>query len=257
MSEAKHRENHDRVLDIVLKEDDLSWKELILKLVREEGMDPWNIDVSRLAEKFLVMLNKLKKMDFRVSGKMVLAASLLLKIKSDRLLYDDLTAFDELMNGPEEELMDFMEDEGNDRFDLNSFLSDQKKIIPRTPQPRERQVSVFDLVNALEQALATDLRRQNMLARRRATEDAPPEVPRKTFDLSEVMARMQKELKGFFDRKDQKVFFHDLVKSPEKEDVIFTFIPLLHLENQQKVALNQEQHFGDIEVTIHHHKLNE
>ena len=42
-------------------------------------MDPWDINVSVLAEKFLVMLNKLKEMDFRVSGKMVFLKMLLLK----------------------------------------------------------------------------------------------------------------------------------------------------------------------------------
>ena len=144
--------SHERVMDIVLRQDDLVWKDLIYDLVRQEHMNPWDIDVSLLAEKFLEMLSKLKEMDFRVSGKMVLASSLLLKIKSDRLLLDDIANLDNLINGPAEE---FLEEDPFEfeQAELQQFFAQEHRLVPRTPQPRERKVSVDDLVNALEQAL--------------------------------------------------------------------------------------------------------
>ena len=44
--------------------------------------------------------------------------------------------------------------------------------------------------------------------------------------------------------------FTKLVPSEKKEDKIYTFIPLLHLDNQEKVNLMQKEHFGEIEIEI-------
>lgn len=244
---------HDRVMDIVFTQDDLNWKDLMYDLVRQEGMDPWNIDVSLLAEKFLVMLKELKEMDFRISGKMVLASSLLLKIKSDKLLLEDIAGLDSLINGPAEE--DFLDDDGFEfeQQDLQAFFNEQKKIVPRTPQPRERKVSVFDLVDALEQALEQDIKRQRVLSRHRY--EVEVKAPTRVFDLSETMETIQDKLAKMFVKPTTKVFFDDLVPEDSKEAKVYTFLPLLHLENQQKVGLNQEEHFGPIEVKIFNKRL--
>ena len=245
--------SQDRVFDIVFKQDDLNWKDMIYDLVRSEGMNPWDIDISRLAERFLVMLNKLKEMDFRVSGKMVLTSSLLLKIKSDQLMNGDLQDFDDLINGVQEE--EFLDEEASEfeQYDLNQFLNDQKKLVPRSPQPRERKVSVYDLVDALDAALRTDARRQSALASMRSEKEV--EVPRKVFDLGETMERLQGQLKKLFTKKKSTVPFTDLLTSDTKEDKVFTFLPLLHLENHQKVNMLQKEHFGPIDVEIYHKKL--
>lgn len=253
------RAAHDRVFDIIFKEDELNWKNVLFDLVRSEGMDPWDINVSNLAEKFLEMLNQLKEMDFRVSGKMVLAASLLLKVKSDKLLSDGIEGLDKLINGPGEFQEELLDDGGfeYEQYDINQFLNDQKSIVPRTPQPRERKVSVFDLVDALEQALETDLKRQRVLSNVQSDE-VTLEAPKKVFDLTQKMTEMQSNIAGFFKKKSKtKVYFHDLAPSNSKEDLVYTFLPLLHLENARMVDLLQEEHFGDIEVHIHEHKLAE
>lgn len=245
----------ERVFDIILKEDELNWRDMLFSLVREEGMDPWNIDVSKLSARFLSLLNKLKELDFRISGKMVLASSLLLKIKSDKLLLDDIQGLDRLINGPDEFQEDLLEDGFEyEQYDLNAFLNDQKRIVPRTPQPRERKVSVFDLVDALEQALETDAKRQRVLSRVQQ-QDEQVTAPKRSFDLSKTMDEMQNTISKLLSKKTTKIFFHDLTPSHEKEDLVYTFLPLLHLENQRKVDLIQEEHFGEIEVQIHHHKL--
>jgi len=249
------KSSHDQVLDIVLKEDDLNWKDLVMDLVRKENMDPWDIDVSLLAKKFLQMIKEIKETDFRVTGKMVLAASLLLKIKSDRLLIDDLANFDALINGPEDEFLD--EDFDIEKVSLEDFLNDNKKLVPRTPQPRQRKVSVFDLVDALEQALDQDTKRRRALILRQQSEEVDVTIAKKVFNLAETMDGLQNQLKRLFTKKKTKVMFHDLVTGPDKQDKVFTFLPLLHLENQQKVHLDQEDHFGDIEVTLYNKKLLE
>ena len=51
-------------------------------------------------------------------------------------------------------------------------------------------------------------------------------------------------------KKMNKMQFSQLIPSDSKEDKIFTFIPLLHLTNQQKVSMEQEYHLADIEVYV-------
>lgn len=247
------KSSHERVVDIILKEDDLNWKDMIHDLVREEGMDPWDIDVTRLAKRFLVLIQELKQMDFRISGKMVLASALLLKIKSDRLLLDDIAGLDNLINGVAEEEFLEEEDAGYAQRDLNAFLNDQKKIVPRTPQPRERKVSVFDLVEALEQALETDAKRQFFLSKKRNEEDV--KAPTKSFDLTETMDAIQSSLRKMFMKAKTRVFFKDLVFGDSKQDIVYTFLPLLHLETMHKLELLQNEHFGPIEVVVNNRKF--
>ncbi|MBN1175595.1 segregation/condensation protein A [Candidatus Woesearchaeota archaeon] len=249
------KSTQDAVFEIVFEKDELNWKELIYDLVRAEGMNPWDIDVSLLAKKFLETLNKLKETDFRVGGKMLLTSSLLLKIKSDKLLLDDIAGLDSLINGPALE-DDFLEEDGFEfeQTDINQFLNDQRQIVPRTPQPRERKVSVYDLVDALEAALETDIRRQRTLSQVRIEEDEPS-APVRVFDLTVSMNSIQHSLKKLLTKSKSTIPFESLLPSQEKQDVVFTFLPLLHLENQRKINLNQEFHFGPIEVEIFNRKL--
>lgn len=247
------RESHEKVVDIIFKEDDLNWKDLIYNVVREEGMNPWDVDVSLLSQRFIQMLDSLKEMDFRVSGKMVLTSSLLLKLKSDNLINDGLGALDALINGDQELAQDDFDTDGfeYEQNELQQFLNDEKKLVPRTPQPRERKVSVFDLVNALEQALSTDLRRQRVLSQQSLKQEEQSAKGRSSFDLASAMTSMHTKLKSFFKKNKTTVLFTDLLpENSSKQETVFTFLPLLHMENQRRVEMNQEEHFGPIAVTL-------
>ena len=80
----------DAIFDIVFKQDDVSWKSIIYDLVKSEQMNPWDIDVSLLANKYIKLVKKMQEHDFRMSGKILLAAAILLKIKSKRLVGQDI-----------------------------------------------------------------------------------------------------------------------------------------------------------------------
>jgi len=76
----------NQILDMLLEKDDITWQTIIYDLVGSSKMDPWNLDVSQLTKKYIEMIKQLKEHDFRISGKIVLAAAILLKIKSNNLL---------------------------------------------------------------------------------------------------------------------------------------------------------------------------
>jgi segregation and condensation protein A len=242
--------NETRILDIIFKEDELTWKEMIYDLVRNENMDPWDVDITLLAEKFLYMLKKLKQMDFRIGGKIILASSLLLKLKSDRLVGEDMRNFEQLL--VEQSIEEGSDDDSSEfeQTNINSFLNDQKRLIPRTPQPRERKVSVFDLVDALEKALDSDIVRQKNRILRGMEIDTQVEMPKNFFEIGKAMEALQQKMAKMFTTSTTKVMFDELLTSNDKQTKVYTFMPLLHLENQRMVEMMQKEHFGPIEIKI-------
>ena len=235
-------EAHERIFKIIHDEDEVTWQRLIYELVKTEQMDPWDINVSLLTKKYIEVIKQLKELDFRVSGKVLLAAAILLKIKSSRLLHEDLSEFDRLLTetGEMADELDF-EEIGPERREEEKY-----PLIPRTPQPRKRKVSIYDLVEALEKALE--------VKRRRVLNSIPPlnlEAPKKTRDITMVIKDVYGRIKSFFYRNNSnKVLFSQLTPSQAKEDKVHTFVPLLHLTTQRKVDLHQEQHFGEIEIML-------
>src|SRR6056297_2333018 len=131
-TKQEHGEND--IFEMLFEKDEITWQDIIYDLIKTEKMDPWNVDVSHLAEKFIKLLKEMKKMDFRLSGKIILAAAFFLKIKSDKLLKEDIAFLNNMLNPQEEDIMDFLDE------DMNTQEDNTKKEKPvlkfRTPQPR-------------------------------------------------------------------------------------------------------------------------
>ncbi len=247
--------SNEQIFNILFDNDEITWQSMIYDLVSSEKMDPWDVDVSLLAAKFLEKLKKFKEMDLKISGKILLAAAILLRVKSYRFLEEDITALDALIanaSQPEEdEFFDDLMDYG-DSGAVN--LEEKPKIYPRTPQPRKRKVSVFDLVNALEKALDVYKRRP-----KKVEEKTKVRAPEKKRDISLVIRDVYKKITTHFEnlgKKAPKLTFSLLVNDTEqtKEDKLFTFIPLLHLDHQRKVELLQQEHFGEIDIQLLNNK---
>ncbi|MBR9676443.1 segregation/condensation protein A [Candidatus Woesearchaeota archaeon] len=238
---------NDTLFELLLKEEDLTWQTLLYELVRTEQMDPWDIDLSKLSKRFVSMIKKLKSLDFRISGKVVLASAMLLRMKSDRFLVDDIHAFDSLFSSDDElvgldEETEYVDGEENS---FDKIVKDKPKIFPRTPQPRKRKVSVFDLIEALEKAL--DVKNRRKIVEKLVN----PKVhaPKNYKDISLVISEVNNLIDKFFDEeKDKTLIFKELVQGDSKEDFVYTFIPVLHLDNQRKIDISQKYHLGDIEI---------
>ncbi|MBS3102654.1 segregation/condensation protein A [Candidatus Woesearchaeota archaeon] len=232
---------HDKIFELLLDKDEITWQTLIYELVKTEEMDPWDIDVSILTKRYITTIKKLKELNFRISGKVLLAAAVLLRIKSNRLLTQDLTEFDRLIAGDEESIEELAFEET-----FGKLQEDNPRLIPRMPQPRKRKVSIYDLVDALQKALE--------VKRRRVLNSAPPanvRIPKKSRDITQVIREVYGRVKAFIlGNKQNTVTFSQIVPSDSKEDKIYTFIPLLHLSNQRKIELHQEKHFGEIDITL-------
>jgi Uncharacterized conserved protein len=63
--------------------------EVLLDLARSGEIDAWDIDLSKVTEKFLEHIDTLKSNDLRIPARTLLYASILLRMKSDFMEDDD------------------------------------------------------------------------------------------------------------------------------------------------------------------------
>ncbi len=235
----------EQIYDLIFQGDDVKWQSIIYELIREGKVDPWDIDVSILAKEYLDALRKLKQHNFRLSGKVVLAAAILLKMKTDRLGVEQLLS----LTNPEDFPPEF-EDEG-DLVDIETEKHFTKaKLNLRIPGVRKRKVTVFELVDALKKALEVDEKRHA-----RQSELAEMMRPRPIniikVDVFSKIELVWKKLKEFVDKhKTRLLQFTQITPSKEKKDIIWTLIPLLHLAQQHKIELKQDVPFGEIFIDL-------
>jgi len=229
----------EKIYEMLMNEDEITWQSIIYDLVKTEQMDPWDINISLLSKKYLEKIKELQDLNLFISGKVVLAASILLKIKSVKLVDENLAEFDNMLFPSEQ---DFLLD------DLEKPISPQDipKLLIKTPQARKRKVGLNDLMEALQKALEVEHRRVLRRADERVIREV--EIPTKKVDISILIKNLYAKIKEFF-KKHNVVLFSDLLPSQERIDKIYTFIPLLHLESQGKINLFQEKQFGEIQIT--------
>ncbi len=238
--------NHpNQIYGMILQGDDVKWQAIIYDLVRAGKVDPWDLDVSTLSREYLNVLRKMKAMNFRLSGKVVLAAAILLKMKSERLGLDQLLA----LQNPDEYAD---EDLDNDLIDSETEKHFNKaRLAARIPGVRKRKVTVFELIDALKKALEVDERRQTREAELEELH-RPVTMEVKKVDIFAKIDALWAKLKGFVKRlKKQSVSFTEILPSKEKKDIIWTLIPLLHLAQHQKLELRQDTSFGEIYVDLY------
>ncbi|MEK6908822.1 MAG: segregation/condensation protein A [Nanoarchaeota archaeon] len=241
MAEVKEKVGQDQIHDLLF-DNRLSWQTIIYDLINSEQLDPWDINLSILANKYILKVRELEEANFFVSSKVLLAASLLLRLKSEILLSKDLQSLDDILYGKKEEKTYTQE-----RIELDE---DIPELIPRTPLPRHKKVSLQELILALSKAMNTESRREKKaLILKQHEIDAYLPIPKKLFNLQDKIKGIYSKLKNIFSKSDERVAFSEL-SSLDPEERLLTFVSLLHLDNQQKVWLEQEGHFEEIWILL-------
>tara|TARA_Y100000034_G_C6866335_1_gene394896 strand:- start:185 stop:1276 length:1092 start_codon:yes stop_codon:yes gene_type:complete len=231
------------------------WQAIIYDLIHTEQLDPWDIDIVRLTEKYfekIMEMEETDEMSFYDSSKVLLAASLLLRIKSEFLLNKHLRSIDEILFGRKEGDKKVFE-----RIEVNE--DELPILIPRTPLPRARRVTLQELMTALNKAIGTESRRiKREVAVKRAQKLSEVDFPKfRKVDLKDRIkqfyARVLTSIKrkgGKPDKHLNKACYSELV-GKEKEERLACFLPVLHLSNIKKLWLEQEGHLEEIWVYLH------
>lgn len=243
LEEEKPKIHQDEIHKIIFSRE-LGWQEIIYDLINTEQLDPWDVNIIVLTDKYLVKIRELEEADFFISSKVLLAASLLLRIKSELLLNKYLKSIDEILFGRKEQKKSVLE-----RIELDEEIP---FLVPKSPIPRFRKVTLQELIDSLNKAIVTENRRiKKEIVNRNSLREIGISLPKKTYSIKDRIEAIYNRLTGHFNKSKEtrKVTYSEFV-GPEKEDKIISFSPLLHLENQKKVWLEQEKHFDEIDIWL-------
>lgn len=233
----------EQIHDILFNRE-IGWKDIIYDLINTEQLDPWDVNITLLTEKYLDKIRSLEQADFFISSKVLLAASLLLRIKSEILLNRYIQSIDEILFGKKQDKKYTME-----RIELDEQIPE---LIPRSPMPRFKKVTLKELIESLNKAISTENRRiKKEIINRNALRETGISLPKRKVNIRDKIKEIYKNLASYFEKNKEhkKIAFTNFV-GKTKEEKIITFSPLLHLENQQKVWLEQENHFEEIYIWL-------
>jgi segregation and condensation protein A len=236
--------SQDQLYDMITSKE-ASWQAIIYELIHTEQLDPWDIDLSLLSQKYLEKIKEMEEANFFVSSKVLLAASLLLRIKSEILLNRYIKSLDEILFGKKEEPRKPME-----RIEIDE--SDLPELMPRTPLPRFRQVTLQELMSALGKAINTEHRRiKREVSTRQAERLSHVDIPKTRVNIRERIRHVYAKIHSYLKKKPKsKISFTELAGKGRAERLA-SFLPLLHLDNQQKVWLEQNKHFDEIWIWLY------
>ena len=241
--EEKPSVKQEQIHDILFSRD-IGWQEIIYDLINTEQLDPWDVDIIILTNGYLQKVQNLEEADFFVSSKVLLAASLLLRIKSEILLNRHLKSIDEILFGKKEEKTTKFE-----RIELDEEIPE---LIPRSPVPRFKKVTLKELIEALNKAITTENRRiKKEIINRNALRETGMVLPKRKFSIKDKIKQLYSKLTNHFsdNKHHKKITYTDFIGN-DKEERIIAFSPMLHLDNQKKIWLHQPEHFEEIDIWL-------
>ncbi|HJJ44005.1 MAG TPA: ScpA family protein [Methanocorpusculum sp.] len=231
--------------------------EILYQLAKRGEIDPWNIDIVEVTERFLNELEHRRELDLRVSGRTIFYASVLLRMKS------------ELLNGLEfeEESDEGIFDEGADPFSEGDVVLEralgpiellEREITRRLKRKdaRKRPVTLYELIKQLKLAEKAERRRQR---RRRYidSEDelfAEPDVEEivgiaHDEDYEQMAEQIYAVVLSHPDARDPGVSLYEL-SATLHWPLYFVYLPCLFLVQSGWVDLEQDEFFSDLWVVI-------
>ena len=206
-----------------------TWKDILVELVKKNELNPWGIDIVDIVGRYIDVVKHMKVLDLRVPANIILAAAILLRLKSDML---------EIEEKPAEELA---EEETMPPYVPAEGLSVRLRLPPKS------RVSLNELISALEEAMKL---KEYKEAQASASEQAPVPIifshADVEVDVERVFALVKKNLDG------SKMVTYSLLcdVANSESPLLEVFIPLLFLANKNKVLLLQETFFGEIIVSL-------
>jgi segregation and condensation protein A len=235
---------------------DADWETVLERFT--EDMDPWAIDIVKLADRYKSYIERLERFDLEVPGRIIVVGAVLLRMKAEilRESYEDgdPAAVDreeslEELEHEMEEIIDEEAEEGLDPVD-----DDQLRIPEAVPKPPvkkkgKRKVTLDELKDALEKAVEIDEKREERQEERKEAEDYGIEVEEDdiTNRLDQLYTTLRDRIGG---NDDDAVTFSELVEEQEKQEKLDKFVHVMHLETDQKVRCMQEEWLGDLHIEV-------
>ena len=211
-----------------------SWEDVMIKIVAEEQMEPWSIDIIRLSNTFLTYLEKMEELDFRIPARFILIAAILLRMKSD------------VLEEKEEKILIPESEKAPDA--MLRTLAALPPLQPPLKRMPLRNVSLEELMSALRKAYEVQERRSERKLRvRRAVDVILPagEVEDITERIGKLLSSINEALGEV-----QSIEFSRLVKRWGRKEIVDSLLPLLHLSQEGKIDVIQDELFKEIMIKL-------
>ncbi len=205
------------------------WEELFRQATR--GLDPWALDITELISRFRYFLSK-TPVEMRVPGRMVLASSVLLRMKSERM--DGKATLAEAVEAVLAE-----EEEGPEPM---VYVAPELRL-PLRRRPRAR-LTVVDLRRALAATLAKPARTKKPASQAQVFRDEEEPFRSRVLRLLRKLLSM---VNG-----QRVVPFSQVLTADDPAERVARFFELLHLHGQAKVRLHQPEFLGEIFIEVPH-----
>jgi len=218
--------------------------EILVRMAERGEIDPWNIDIVEVTDRFLQELDQLRQRDLRISGRTLFYASVLLRMKSEHLgapIDDEMPSDDDGFPEPDEPGFESREYLGPvERLEREIRRRIERKHL------RTRPVTLYELIRMLKTAEREECRR-----RRTRHVVKEPEV-----DVDEVVGVAHEE---GFQAASTAVWQGWEALSPAQQRVSLTelcgalgrsvpdvYIPLLFLTLEGRLTISQREFFGEV-----------
>src|SRR6056297_3550761 len=204
LEEQKNTITQEQIHKILFNRE-IGWREIIYDLINTEQLNPWNINLTILSNKYLEKIREIEEADFFVSSKVLFAASLLLRIKSEMLLNKYIKSIDEILFGKKEEKKNYQ----MERIEMEEEIPE---LVPKTPMPRVKKVTLNELMDSLNKAINTENRRiKKAVINKNALRETGISLPKKKSGIKNRIKDIYGRLVEIFGIKKEhkKVSFTD------------------------------------------------
>jgi len=222
--------------------------EILVGLAEKGEIDPWNINIIEVTDRFLSELEHRRQLNLQVSGRTLFYAATLLRMKSEQL--DDTQEEEESGDGEDFDLagnQDF-EDEGR----LGPIERLEREIQRRLDRKnlRKSPVTLFELIIELKNLEKEERRRRRL----------PPPEEDYLVEADDVVSIAHEE--GYQDSSRQ-IIEECLANADPSEEITVAelckdlgwklpdvYLPLLFIALDGRCSIRQEEFFGEIWVHV-------
>lgn len=208
-----------------------TWRELLMQLVDTHQLDPWDIDLSRIVDSYMHVIKRMKVLELQVPANIMLAASILLRMKSDTI-----SVFEQ----PQEEA-------AADEIRQERVIPEVPALMPRARLQPGRKVTLDELMEALGDAIKITERRETIIKQKAI----PLNMVINKEDIDEKIERAYGLVSKNIDKEGYTTFDRiSRLFGSESAVLLDLFVPLLFLSHQGKVSLMQENFFDEIFIKL-------
>ena len=246
------------------KNSEVDGIEILVNMAKQGKIDPWNVDIVEVTDKYLTHLFQSKAQNLRLTGRTLLFAAILLKLKSNVLEGIDVLDFE-----PQQEMDEFAYDDdqldyAEDYIPTNNVISIDEVLQRRTSVRlnHNRVVTLRDLIRQLEFYEMLDkkasLKNAHERAKRRVQNYAklsPDDIINLAHDeyIENGVQRLRANLEEILNRQD-RIELNELTLLGM--DRVNAYISLLFLTVDSDYDLMQDEFYGDLYV-VRYEGVNE